>query len=64
MTKYQKYYRRGKAKATEEAVNFQFRIFDEDAEEDFFALQEEYEKFRKLGRRFGLMQEFRENLIV
>ena len=64
MTKYQKYYLKGKAKATEEAVNFQLRIFDEDAEEDFFALQEEYEKFRKLGKRFGLMKEFRENLIV
>lgn len=64
MTKYQKYYQKGKAKATEEAVNFQLRIFDETAEEDFFALQEEQEKFRKLGKRFGLMQEFKENMIV
>lgn len=64
MTKYQRYYQRGKAKATEEAVNFQLRVFDEEAEEDFFALQEQYDHFRKLGKRFGLMQEFRENLVV
>ena len=64
MTRNQKYYYKGKEKAREEAIDFQLRIFDENAQDDFFALSEEYEKFRKLGKRFGLMEEFRENAVI
>ena len=64
MSKYQKYYRRGQEKARNEAIEYQFRLFDEENPISWGEIAEWTEYFRKLGKRFGLMQEFAENLIV
>ena len=55
MTKYQK----AKAAAREKAVEFSLTCWDRDL---FYAeLAEIGNKFERLGRRYGLLREFREN---
>ena len=63
MSKYQEYYRRGQAKARCAAIEYQ-SLF-ENGEVLFWSDIAEYtEQFRKLGKRFGLMEEFKENAII
>lgn len=65
MTRNQKYYRCGKANARAEAIEFQYSFeFCEFPEHEDWSLGEWARHFRKLGRRFGLLREFRENAII
>ena len=64
MSKYQSYYRRGQAKARCEAIEYQFRLFDEENPIPWWEVNEWAEHFKKLGKRFGLMREFTENAIL
>lgn len=65
MSRYQKYYRKRQAEVTQEAIEYQFQLLSGEVPDDSWAWeQEQREKFLRLGKRFGLMQEFRENLIV
>lgn len=62
MTRNQRYYARGKARLRSEAIEFQFKVFEEripwwDAA-DYAAY------FEEKGKRFGLLREFRENAII
>ena len=62
MTRNQKYYRRGKEKARDLAIEWQYGAAEERMTYSEAADWAEY--FRKLGRRFGLTREFRENAII
>ena len=68
MTRAQRFYRRGKAKARALAIEWQYNFetgeFNPDGEDYEFSVWEWNEYFRKLGRRFGLTREFRENAII
>lgn len=72
MSKYQKYYRRGQAKARASAIEFQACLEGYTdgawpAEEDpryWWAMSDWAEHFRKVGKRFGLLREFTENAII
>ena len=70
MTRNQKYYRRGKAKAEQLAIEFQMYLsdydnrWDEDSKWGWYSVWEWTEYFRKIGKRFGLLREFRENAII
>lgn len=68
MTRNQKYYRRGKEKARALAIEWQYRFamgeLDTFGEDYYFCIWEWADYFRKLGRRFGLTREFRENAII
>ena len=70
MTRNQKYYKRGKAKAREFAIEYQMFLegyddrWDEDSIWTWNAVWEWEDYFRKLGKRFGLLREFRENAII
>ena len=63
MSKYQKYYKRGQIKATNEAIEYQFK-YSEGYCPSYEELAEWCEYFRKLGKRFGLLREFTENGII
>lgn len=62
MTRNQRYYARNKERLRSEAIEFQFKVFEEripwwDAA-DYTAY------FEEKGKRFGLLREFRENDII
>lgn len=62
MTKYQI----NKERARQEAIDWQrnFLDFEEDRSYTFGELVEWYDYFEKLGKRYGLTKEFRENGII
>ena len=64
MSKYQEYYQRGQIKARDEAIEYQHSLFDEENSLSWSEINERTEYFRKLGKRFGLMQEFKENMVI
>ena len=53
------YYQQRKARAHDEAVDWQHSI-----EEDDFEFFEKQEYFEKLAKRYGLVKEFKENGII
>ena len=55
-------YLRGKEKARQEAIEWQYKYFDH--QYDPFETFEWQEHFRKLGKRYGLLEEFRENCVI
>ena len=56
-------YERGKEKARELAMEFQQSFFD--GKTWYWSeLAEAYEDFTKLGKKYGLIREFRENGII
>lgn len=63
MTRGQKYYARGKARARCEAIEWSF-TFSEGKVYYWSELSEWCEYFTALGKRFGLLREFRENGII
>ena len=55
-------YKRGKARAIEAAIEWQISLYDRAV-----SWQEEAQegaRFEKLGKRYGLLKEFRENGII
>lgn len=62
MTKGQKYYRRGKERLREQAVEFQFAVIEENIA--WWDVADYIDYFEERGRRFGLLREFRENAII
>lgn len=63
MSKYQEYYRRGQAKTRCEAIEYQ-SLFENGEVLYWSDIAEYTAHFKKLGKRFGLMQEFAENAII
>lgn len=63
LSRYQKYYLEMQQKARNDAIDWQYAVWSNE-ESSFDELQEGYERFKKLGKRFGLVQEFRENAII
>lgn len=59
MSKTKNYYYERKEKLHNEAVDFQMNYFDMKIGWADLIVWQEY--FRKLGKRYGLMREFREN---
>lgn len=72
MTRNQKAYRRGKIRARETAIEFQYHFegYTDDiwpeAEDPRlnWSIFEWTDHFRKIGRRYGLIREFKENAIL
>lgn len=58
-------YRARKAEITQEAIAWQLTLYNPERE-DYALLHDEmaYEYFRYLGKRYGLIREFRENAII
>jgi len=48
-----------KEKARQEAIDWQIRFADEDV--SYIDLMEAQDRFRSIGKRYGLLGEFREN---
>lgn len=63
MTKYQIYYRKRQAAIRDEAIEFQHIYFSGECP-DWDWVNDWCDYFTKYGKRFGLMQEFRENAII
>ena len=63
MSRYQEYYRRGQAKARCEAIEY-MDLFTNGEVLYWSDIAEYTERFKKLGKRFGLMREFAENAII
>lgn len=62
--KYSKeYYQKMKRRARAEAVDYS-NNFEEIMEKSYISLSEWTDHFRKLGKRYGLIQEFTENGII
>lgn len=55
-------YLRGKANAREEAINWQYDFANHNY--SYAELAVFSERFEKLGKRYGLLKEFRENGII
>ena len=65
MTKYQKYYRKHQEIVREQAIDWQCRLYCGHYDADTLWIEPEMrEHFTKLGKRFGLTREFRENAII
>lgn len=65
MTRNQKYYRRGKARARVCAIEWQYAFESgEFPEHEQWSLFEWCDHFRRIGKRFGLIREFKENGIL
>ena len=54
-------YEIGKSKARDEAIDWQCTLIEEDRDMSFGELAEVGAYFHKIGKRFGLLREFREN---
>lgn len=55
------YYRKRQEEVRQEAIEWQFKISEDDTWYDAIGMQEH---FTKLGKRYGLLEEFRENGII
>ena len=63
LTRYQRYYLKKQRELQQDAIDWQYEVWSNE-ETSFEELQEGYERFKKLGKRFGLVQEFKENAII
>lgn len=65
MSDYKKWYEKCKEEARQEAIEWQTLYFSEDAPDlSYGELADYYAYFEALGRRFGLLEEFKENGII
>ena len=55
-------YQQGKARARQKAIDFQIDSSQKNL--SYSELANIFEKFDKLGRRYGLLKEFRENGVI
>ena len=55
------YYRKRQDEVRQEAIEWQFKISEDDTWYDAIGMQYYFEK---LGKRYGLLEEFRENGII
>ena len=55
------YYRKMKTRARDEAIQWQFSLRGNESYGEMYVAQA---RFEKLGRRYGLTREFRENCII
>lgn len=62
MAKNKKTYQQLKEAARQEAIDWQYEAAEQNL--SYGELAEAQERFEKLGRRYGLIQEFRENAIL
>lgn len=59
-----KNYRERRADLEDKAVLFQHDYFDEDVEIDLFDASDIMHWFERMGKRYGLLKEFRENAVL
>ena len=67
VSRYQKYYWRKQNELRQSAIDWQYKTFchdDEEEDTDYYSLFEWAEHFRTYGKRFGLIEEFKENAII
>lgn len=57
-------YKINKAKAIDEAIEWQSKMWGGEISPSYGELWETQQRFTKLGKRYGLLKEFRENGII
>lgn len=57
------YYQKRKEAVRQEAIEWQYKLIDDDKAISMQELAEVGDYFRKLGKRYGLLKEFIENAI-
>lgn len=66
-SRYQRYYWKRQNELREKAIDWQYKTFcfdESETDTDFTSLYDALEYFKYWGKRFGLLEEFKENAII